>query len=178
MYRIDATVEGLAPLLFNRMVTELDGPKAGKMTEEERRALAEQKVYCDEQGLYWPAWNLKVCIVDGCKRAGIKEGRGSMAPFLMATVFPETPRFDKTERDYLHEVVGRIPPKTGAAAMIRRPCLNAGWHLSFALNVVDDRRNPNDIRTAVDSGGLLVGLGSWRPEYGRFRVTEWQVSKM
>lgn len=178
MYTITGTIQGVAPFLFNRMVNELDGPKPPKMTEEQRRALAELKVYKDDDGLYWPAWNLKRAIVEGCKKAGLKEGRASMAPYLEATVFPDRdPRFNKKERDYLHEVVGRIPPKTGAAAMIRRPCLEAGWRLSFTLNVMDDRRNPVDVRTSLEHGGFFVGIGSWKPEYGRFSVEEWSVSK-
>ena len=32
-----------------------------------------------------------------------------------------------------------------------------------------------DVRLALEQGGVLVGLGSWRPRYGRFRITTWEV---
>jgi hypothetical protein len=188
MYRIDAAIQGVAPFLFNRMVDPdaLDRPSggSGRRTADDKETEATGKVYRDEKGLYWPSWNLKKCLLVGVKMAGLKEGRGSLVPYVEGTVFIERePRFEnadgtpKLEADFMHKVVGKIPPKTGAAAIIRRPALETGWVLRFALNVVDDRRDERALRRALDEAGLLAGMGSWRPEHGRFIVTDWQVTK-
>ena len=183
MLRITGAIEGVAPILFGRWVTSLEG--AQPTTTEDRIAEAEQKVYRDDDGLYFPAWNLKRALVDGCIRADLREtdagfgkrARG-LATTLMATVFVERdPRFDRAEADFMHEVPGRRPPKKGGAVLVRRPGLNQGWGLAFALTVTDARVQPEAIRSALDATGLLVGIGSWRPEYGRFVVRDWQVSK-
>ncbi len=191
MYRIIGKLQGVAPLLYNRPV-DFQPPtppageakpakrnKGGRVSPEDRIADAQEKVYRDENGLYIPGWNFKVCLVAGCKRAGLKEGRGSKAPYFEATIFPEHRLyFGKMQADFMHEHWGRVPPKTGACVMVRRPALNTGWVLSFAVNCVDDRLKSEDIRRALDEAGLLVGLGSWRPEYGRFIVTQFDVEEM
>ena len=187
MYRIEVIVEGVAPILFSRWTDTSGletGATGGRFTVEERHAEALEKVYADEAGLYFPSWNVKKCLLLGAQRAGLKEGRASMVPYLEATCFVSgqngyaTPHFtDKHEPDFIHEVTGRRPPRTGGACLIKRPALREGWLLPLTLQVVDDRRSPDHLRRALDEAGLLVGLGSWRPEYGRFLVREWDVRR-
>lgn len=179
MYQITGRIQGVAPFLYNRMANDEGlrgaGAGGGKLTEEQRIAEAMLKVHRNEHGLIIPAWNFKKCLVLGCAKANLKEGRYGLAGLVEATVFVEGDLcFGKDDPDFLHEVVGRIPPRTGAAAIIRRPALDTGWELPFTLNVMDDRRSSDYIRRGLEEAGLLVGLGSWRPEYGRFIVTEWE----
>ena len=182
MYTVIGKLKGVAPILFNRMTEASEsslatGSAGGKLTEDQRMEEALLKVYRGEQGIFLPSWTFKQVMLAGCKKAGIKRGKASLAPFLEATVFPdhELP-FGKEAPDFIHEHWGRRPPKTGGACMIKRPAFREGWELSFRLSVVDDRIPAGDIRKSLDEAGLLVGMGSWRPEYGRFVVTEWSVS--
>lgn len=169
MYQIEGEITGVAPFLFNRYV---DNP-SGRKTDDAKIEEAHQKVYADAEGLYWPAWNLKRTISAGAKRGGIKEGRASFAGTVDSTLFVEAdPRFSTSDYD-MHEVMGRIPPRTGGYVLLRRPILAAGWRLSFVLKVVDDRTSAEKLRQSLVEAGHLVGMGSWRPEYGRFRVTKW-----
>ena len=79
--------------------------------------------------------------------------------------------FGADEPDGLHECRAVVQR---AAVLRRRPMLNTGWHLSFDIVLVDDRRNLGQVKQAVEEAGLLVGLGDFRPDYGRFVVKEWQ----
>ena len=183
MYKIETEIEGVAPILFNRWTDAAEkgirtGVTGGKMSEADRAAEALEKVYRNEAGeLIVPSWNVKRALLDGCKRAGLKEGRASMAPFLFATVFlAGDPSFGVTEPDYVDMKSGRRPAKTGGAVLIQRPALKAGWRLPITLNVVDDRRNPDAIRRSLEEAGLMIGLCDFRPEYGRFIVRSWDVS--
>ena len=191
-YSIHVKIEGVAPILFNRWTEEASdklrsGATGGKFTDASRLAEAMTKVYRDEEGKYLtiPGWNLKKCILQGCQRAGLKEGRVGMMPFLAATVFVAgdpvfvagDPSSGVTDPDFVDERSGRRPAKTGGAALIKRPALKEGWQLPFTLNVVDDRRDAPSIRRAVEEAGLMVGLGDFRPEFGRFVVREWSVSR-
>lgn len=182
MYRIEGKIEGLAPILFNRMLEdELKSPGGAKarITQEARIKEANSRVYRTAAGwLYLPGWNFKQCLLQGCKKSGLKVGRSSLATYLAACVFPDKElHFGREEPDFMHEHWGRKPPRTGGACIILRPALNAGWILTFGLNVMDDRRTPEEIRRSLDEAGLLVGIGGWRPEYGRFIVIEWTVIK-
>lgn len=180
MYRINATIEGVAPLLMNKIadLDALESPsKGGKKTAQAKLDEAHLKVHRNSSGIYMPAWNLKCVLIDGARRGGVKEGRGSIAPYLQATVFPEDALFGTDQPDGIHVHPGKIPPRTGGYVLIRRPMFNAGWKLTLRFNVTDDRRSPDSIRRALEEAGALVGLGSWRPEYGRFIVTDWSITQ-
>lgn len=175
MYKLTGRIEGTAPLLYGRMVTDLEGGTSQrKLNVEEHVALAWRRTWKDERGLYIPKINFKNSMVMGCASGGVKEGRKGFGQYIKATVFLEDDLLlDKPEADGLLEVVGRIPPRTGAAAIIRYPMINLPWSARFSLVVTDDRRSVENIRAAVEEAGLLVGIGPWRPEYGRFVLTEW-----
>lgn len=186
MYKIKATLVGLAPLLFNQPdLSEIDPPPDGprpkppsKLTLAERQERAEKKLYRDDGGVYLPGAMLKACILIGAARSGLKVGpRTSIATFLAAEIFPERKMYfdGKEDFDFMHECWGRIPPKRGAVVTIRRPALSEGWKLPIMLNVVADNRTSGEIRQCLDTAGMAAGLGSWRPEYGRFIVAAWEV---
>lgn len=181
MYKIQGKISGTAPLLFGKMsddtVKTLSGEGGGgrRYTPAERLAEVAQRYYWDEEGIYLPGWSFKKCLLDGTKKGGIKEGKASAASFFAATVFPDAKlRFNKKEPDGVYEAQGKRPPRTGGAVIIRYPMMEADWEVSFTLTVVDDRRAEADIRRGLEEAGLLVGLGPWRPEFGRFIVSEWE----
>lgn len=189
MYRITGTIKGVAPLLINTPTAEDFGiPDEGtkkapagqssKLTPDEYRAKAMRRLQRKDGMIFMPGVNLYRCMIAGCSKAGMKEGRKAMWPFLEATCFidHELP-FGKTEPDYIDERPGRIPPKTGAMVMIYRPAFKEGWELPFGITVTDDRRRPDDVRFSIENGGLMSGIGAGRPMFGRFIVTEWNVEK-
>lgn len=177
MYSVEAMIEGVAPVLFNRRVRSPDDKSPTPNTVALQMEEAREKVYRDAEGLFWPGWNLKKAISEGAKRADLKLKRASLGTLLLASVFidPE-PRFGQSDLT-IHEVLGRIPPRTGSQVIIRRPMLAPGWTLRFRATVLDDRHVPDLLRMAVESAGLAVGIGSWRPEYGRFVLREWNVTR-
>src|SRR3972149_1357860 len=94
MYKIKYALKGIAPILFHRFTekaaSDVDsGATGGKLTAEAKLAEAMDAVYRNGEGLYLPANNLEPCLVLGARKAGLKRGRASLAPFLEATVFCE-----------------------------------------------------------------------------------------
>jgi len=184
MYEIKATIQGVAPILFNRF-TEAQKQAmekrqtGGIRTAESSMKEALTKVYRNGDGLYLPAQNIKKSLLNGIKKGNIKEGKASFASIAEAVCFiqPAEIPFGKAEPDFVHESTGRIPPRTGARCVIRRPALREGWELSFIITLIDDRRDPEKIRQGLEEGGALVGLCDWRPEFGRFIVTKWEATK-
>ena len=181
MYRIKVTIEGIAPLLYNRFTEkaqdDLDKRKTGGvMSQKQRIAEALEKVYRNADGLFLPSHAVKECIVNGASKASLKYGKKGLAPFLKALIFMEDQELSlgKKEPDGMDERIGRRPPRTGGACIIRRPMVNAGWKASFTLVVMDDRIPEEHIKEALGEGGLLVGLLDNRPEFGRFIIKEWR----
>lgn len=57
-----------------------------------------------------------------------------------------------------------------------RPAFKKGWEVDFTLiSLVPDLVTPDFLRKLVDNAGLLIGLGDFRPTYGRFRVKNWEI---
>ena len=57
-----------------------------------------------------------------------------------------------------------------------RPAFKKGWQVDFSLiSLVPDLVTPDFLRKLVDNAGLLIGLGDFRPTYGRFRVVHWEI---
>lgn len=181
MYEITGQIEGVADILFHRFTEEAkdkldNNVTGGTRTPEQAQTEAGTFVYRDDRGLVLPADNLNRALVQGCQKASLKEGKKGLASLVEATVFVQGAMpFGVTEPDYIHECSGRRPPRTGGRCVIRRSAMRAGWKLPFKLAVTDDRRNPDSLRLGLEHAGLLVGLGDWRPKFGRFIVTVWQV---
>jgi hypothetical protein len=199
MYTIAAVLEGVAPLLCNGWsqdaLDKLDrGETGGKLTPEERHDEACQKVvWTDGDGLPAaptipldgpvtlsfvrpPQGAVKKAIVRACQLANLKEGQKGLGTYLEATLFVDADAAFEPCQVFMHRVWGRRPPRTGPACVVRRPALAAGWRLPLTLVVTDDLRGPDRVRQAVEAAGLLVGIGSWRPEYGRFILAGWHVA--
>ena len=178
MYKIHGKIQGIAPVLFNKPDEEaLENPVPGKKNIDQKMAEMEARLHRDSDGApIITKEAFKKSLLEGCRKAGIKQGRSSMSSFLDATIFLESdPKI--TGELFVHEHWGKIPPRTGAAVIIRRPAFQPGWLAPFLISVFDDARQPDAIKLSLDQAGLLVGIGSWRPQHGRFIVTEWEVEK-
>lgn len=186
MYRIEATLEGIAPILFNAFLPGTLGPGTGprQKSEEYRRDEAAQKVYKNAAGLFLPSWNLKRCIIDGyqvldLRVPGNKNKR--LWRFVMPVLFVEPSELSlgKETFDYLDERPGRL--KDGSATIVRRPALDTGWRVPFSVRVLDDLVRAEELHLAVQTAGERVGLGGFRPgsprggEFGRFVIVDWTV---
>jgi hypothetical protein len=125
-------------------------------------------------GVRPPRGALKLAIVRACALGNLKEGRYSLGTYLDATLFvDEEAAFEETEV-YMDARWGRRPAKTGSACIIRRPALPPGWRLPVTITVTDNGRHPDRVREAVAAAGVYVGIGSGRPDQGRFEIRYWQ----
>lgn len=51
-----------------------------------------------------------------------------------------------------------------------RLMIGPGWELAFAVEVHDEQLRPDVVRTILEEAGRSVGIGDFRPRYGRFMV--------
>jgi len=181
MYKIAGKLTGTADLLFNQMVASdlasIQGKARGNRNEQSYLNEAAEKCPVDENGnAVIPAWTFKQVLRTGATKGKVKDGRSNIGETLIATVFVDGQiRLTPNSYDYIHQAPGRIPPKTGATRMIYRPAFRAGWIAEFNLVVLDDRVPADSIRLSLEEAGIRGGIGAWRPEYGRFIVSAWEV---
>lgn len=56
-----------------------------------------------------------------------------------------------------------------------RPLLSLPWRVEFTVNYVDNRFcTLENLRQSFEQGGTL-GLGTFRPFFGRYQLTRWEV---
>ena len=187
MKKFQVTIEGLAPILFNRFTEksagDIDsGRTGGKLSIEERKTEALDRLYQNEEGfLCVPAEAIEKSLSGGCGMAQLKQGRRSAVPYVEAYCYisPRLVPFEPLTKDPdgIDEHSGRRPPKTGGRCIIRRPYLNAGWVLTFELTIIKDNFSEDTVYKALEEAGISRGLLDWRPKFGRFHIVDWKEVK-
>ena len=76
-----------------------------------------------------------------------------------------------------------IEQASGAGLLIRTVVVNqrrtlraravvpTGWESSHRFTLLDDVLDPDQLAPMVSTAGRLIGVGDWRPVYGKFEVT-------
>lgn len=187
MRQFAATIEKVTPFLFNRYVEDYDvvaaiGKKPADQTKLDtwRRAEADLRVYRNGQGPFLPSRNIRSAMVEGCKAADLKHKpqRGrlvNLSPFIRRglSVEPMELLFGKIKMS-LHDDMVRIPPRTGALVKKYWPKVD-DWKLDFTLVVYDDSiQEEAELQEALHAAGLYCGLGTGRPDFGKFKLTSFK----
>lgn len=71
-----------------------------------------------------------------------------------------------------HDHIDYRPAKVmGRKVMRARPLIPAGWKSTHTFELLDDVLDSRDLVPVLERAGRLVGVGDWRPTFGRFEVT-------
>lgn len=62
----------------------------------------------------------------------------------------------------------KVPPKTGALFMKLRCVMPTGWKVAFQLTFDTEIIAEKTLREVLETAGGFVGVGAWRPKFGRF----------
>ncbi len=168
---------GKVPILFNRFRT-MDGETA----PEDKLHLEGKKIIVPSELIYAFFFQEKP---GGCAqrfegkayKAIAKTGIASMG--IEPTAIPLTSngeeiifdRFDKNGVDeksgvYIHESIITNPKPM----IVKRPAID-NWGLEFTITLYkNDKLQKDKLQGWLERGGSTVGLGSYRPRYGRFDV--------
>lgn len=82
---------------------------------------------------------------------------------------------DRDEKSgiYLHRSVARLDK--GIPNPKERPVLPLPWSLSFVLKIFPNQAiKEAEIRNLLVEGGLAIGLGTYRGQFGKFVVDSWE----
>ncbi len=70
------------------------------------------------------------------------------------------------------------PVVVNRARVVRiRPTFKAGWSLEFEITVIDDQISPEMVQDVLILAGKTVGIGDFRPRFGRFSVVGFDVHR-
>ena len=191
MKDIKIKITGIRPLvLHNGLMADPTNPYTiaiKKITSKGCKKLTEHD-YAErdrlewEAGLYWsdeiggiaiPSDNLERCIQEGAKK-------NRLGKDFAAAVFVQ-----ESEVEVMHRLSGKTKERINAepgytlrkgvkvqlSRIIRiRPLIPTGWTMTFTVEFDESIVNKQAVATALTEAGSLVGLGDWRPKFGRFTV--------
>jgi len=180
-YSMRVRIEGVSRLLFHRYDPEAADrkSKAPKGAKERKSDDIQSYLYLDPDGfISIPAVNLKACLLAAAKHFSDPRSTGQkkqardlfaaaifvepeMAPVLVGGRKVREPQFvDRRGVVVQRNRVNR-----------ERPGLLPGWQCEFTVNVLaPEYVSPELLREVLSVAGRFVGLGDFRPDFGRFQI--------
>ena len=184
MPRFTIICDGTAPLLMHnaRLVDPLDTVAkqikavSGKLrkTDEDHEEMARLEwlggiYFLPDTGPFMPGTNLQKCIIEGARlnKDGKKIERGVFLESIAIPVQYDGPR--DLEHMYADKrFVHRAPVKVGMVRVMRTRPIIPHWRIETTGQFDPTVINLSDLRTAVEAAGSMIGIGDFRPTYGRF----------
>ncbi len=174
-YTVSVTIRGSSDLLFHRWSNEAVAEKAAaaKGSRAKKSDNLESYVYrCDNGNIGLPGEYLRQSIIYAAKfRQDPRSPRKSAFDLYKAGVVALTMLADLgvAEPDYIDR--RRVLIQRNAITR-ERPAIREGWEATIDLMVlVPEYIDRTTLLEVVGSAGRLIGVGDFRPTYGRFAVT-------
>jgi hypothetical protein len=192
MYTVLVSVEGIAPLMQHRYPLPDFGDlsKGGKKKTGEQDYSQEWREYLylsPEGDIYQPATHFDGAMVKAAAGYKIQGARGKTYKDLFkGNVFVSPDAIyhgvkvpDELDADADKPLYLDVRPVViQRARVVRvRPCFSAGWKLDFEITVLDDQLPKNVLNEVLTLAGRTVGVGDFRPRFGRFMVTRFEDAK-
>lgn len=178
-YRVEITIKGTAALLFHRWNCESveSKSKAKKGSAEKKTDDVESYVWRDVKGfLSLPGEYLRGSIVAAAKfQQDPRSPRKSAADLFKAGIISltELASLGSKEWDYLDK--RRVCIQRNSITR-SRPAFHAGWQATIILQVqLPEYIDQQLLNTTVQAAGKLIGVGDFRPSFGRFNVIKFEV---
>lgn len=178
-YRVLVELQGVCPILFHRWNCESVAAKAKakKGSDAKKSDDVETYVYRNEKGeIGIPGEYLRGAIIAASKfQQDPRSPRKSAADLFKAAIvsLTELSSLGKKEWDYLDQ--RRVCIQRNAITR-SRPAFKEGWKASFILMVnLPEYIDEQLLNSTIQAAGKLIGLADFRPSYGRFNVTKFEV---
>jgi hypothetical protein len=184
--KVRITINGTAPLLMHniRLADPLDPiAKAMKQvsgkrkkTDDDLEQLARLEFqggfyFSEELGPYMPGANVEKCLVEGGRitKQGKQVERGLFVTDMEVPLLYKGPR-DIEELWKDKNFVSSMAVKVGTARVMRCRPIFREWALEAEATVDPGQLDLANIQAIGTDAGQMVGLGDYRPRYGRFTV--------
>lgn len=181
-YTAEVVIAGVADLLFHRWNCEAVATKAAaaKGSRAKKSDDVESYLYRDDEGeICLPGEYVRQAMIGAAKyRPDPRSPRKSAMDLFKAAIVSLTPLagLGVTEPNYEHKC--RVTIQRNGITRIR-PAIRAGWQaqMRFLVNL-PEYITPEILHEALSQAGRLVGVGDFRPTYGRFQVHQFKVEPM
>lgn len=178
-YRVLVELKGVCPLLFHRWNNESVASKAKskKGSAERKTDDVETFVYRNDKGeISIPGEYLRGALIHAAKfQQDPRSPRKSAMDLFKAAIvsLTELSSLGVKQWDYLDQ--RRVLIQRNAITR-SRPAMREGWTAKFVImcnlpEYIDEQL----LNSTIQAAGKLIGLGDFRPSYGRFNVVGFKV---
>lgn len=175
----EVTIQGTADILFHRWNCDAVAEKAAakKGSAAKKSDDLESYVYRnDDKELCIPGEYLRMAIIGAAKfRQDPRSPRKSAMDLFKAAVVSVTPLASLSVKDWDYEDRRRVVIQRSAITRTR-PAMKAGWTVTIQLQVnLPEYVSPSLLNEVIAQAGKLIGVGDFRPTFGRFQVVRFEV---
>lgn len=183
-YTVSVTIEGVADLLLHRWNCEgvAEKSRAKKGSAQKKTDNLESYVWRDSDGIIClPGEYFRQAIITAAKyhqdpRSPRKSAMdifkaGVVSQTVLAPIVAAKARHGSKEWDY--EDTRRVVVQR-AGVNRTRPAFRVGWRATIDLmTLTPEHIGETWLRAVVSQAGQLVGMGDFRPTFGRFHIVQW-----
>lgn len=180
-YSVHLTLTGVADLLFHRWNCEsVDAKaKAAKNSKAKKSDDVETYVWRNEEGeLCLPGEYLRQSIIHAAKyKQDPRSPRKSAMDLFKAGIVASTQLASLGVKDWDYLDTRRVTIQRNGINRTR-PAMRHGWKADFVLEVLTPEYIESPLLMEVlTTAGRLIGLGDFRPTFGRFAITHYEVQQ-
>ena len=188
MYAVNVTIQGTAPLMQNRFpmpdLSQLSKGGTKHTGSKDYTQEWREKLYTEGNQVVQQSCHIESALIKAAASFRITGKRGKSYKDLFSAnivIDPvniphcvEVPEELDTDADKPLYVDMRPVIVMRARVVRLRPCFKPGWSLSFTINVTDDELPFEILSDVLTLAGKTVGIGDYRPKFGRFMVTRFE----
>jgi len=157
---------------FTKAIKEVSGRRKKSDADFEELARLEflGSLYLHDGAPCLPGEMIEACIVAGARRT--KDGKQATAGVLCPSNYPLAYNGPRSPEDLWKDDRFRLRAlvKVGMGRVVRtRPRFDQ-WSCDVPVDFNDDLVNAKSLANWLTTAGLELGIGDWRPRFGRFTV--------
>lgn len=177
-YPVVVTIEGSADFLFHRWNAEAvdEKSKAAKNSKGKKVDNVESYVYRTDNGeLAIPGEYLRGAIINAAKfRQDPRSPRKSAMDLYKAAIVVTSPLASLGVKEWNYLDKRRVMVQRQGINRVR-PAMHVGWRATFDLMILlPEYVDRNSLRETIESAGRLIGIGDFRPTFGRFGIIKFK----
>lgn len=178
-YIVNVKIEGVADMLFHRWNCEAveEKAKAAKGSKAKKSDNVESYVYRNDDGeLCLPGEYLRQSIIHAAKyQQDPRSPRKSAMDLFKAGIVSLTTLAGLGTKEWDYEHKCRVTVQRNGVTRVR-PAMKSGWGCEVQLMCnLAEYIPPQLLLQTLNSAGRLIGVGDFRPTYGRYVVRSFDV---
>jgi hypothetical protein len=177
MFKINVTIKGVASLLQHRFADEKQDEAPKKVSgKRDFSGESELALYRLSDGtIYQPSTHIEGAMVKSAAKYQIGgRGKKTYKDLFKSAIVIQPDCIPHKIQDY--EVDRRAVIINRSRIMRERPIFK-NWELDFEIIVMDEQIPMNVINQILTDAGQYIGIGDFRPKFGRFMITKFEEIK-